>query len=123
MKALIFSILCFFIVNVQAEEHDNGFVNKDASGKFQVWNVDKGGWSSIELFWQGFAKTSQAKSWGSANTYPNYDEVSEFDTFQVELEEGTCLMQFYHYRWRRANDVQRWHDTFNEYSGCPYVFD
>ena len=53
----------------------------------------------------------------------HYEEVKEFDTLVIELEQGNCLMQFYHSRWRRANDVQRWNDIFNEYGGCPYVFE
>jgi hypothetical protein len=32
-------------------------------------------------------------------------------------------MQFFHQRWRRANDVQRWNDRFNDYAGCAHVFD
>jgi len=32
-------------------------------------------------------------------------------------------MEFIHERWRRANDVRRWDDAFNDYAGCPHVFD
>ena len=41
----------------------------------------------------------------------------------VEVKSGLCLMEFFHTRWRRANDVRRWDDRFNEYAGCAKVFD
>ena len=41
----------------------------------------------------------------------------------VELAQGPCLMEFFHSRWRRANDVRRWDESHNEFGGCPYVFD
>lgn len=116
-------MLCFIITNVHAAAPEHGFVKKSDSGTLQAWNAEKNEWSDIDLFWQNFAKTNKAKSWGVADTYPNYGEVNEFDTLVIELKQGTCLMQFYHARWRRANDVQRWDDAFNEYSACPYVFD
>tara|TARA_B100001063_G_scaffold218143_1_gene221279 strand:+ start:986 stop:1114 length:129 start_codon:yes stop_codon:yes gene_type:complete len=40
----------------------------------------------------------------------------------VEVDSGICLMEFYHDRWRRANDVRRWDDKFNQYSACKDVF-
>jgi 23S rRNA G2069 N7-methylase RlmK/C1962 C5-methylase RlmI len=123
MKRLIVFILCFLITDIQAQEPENGFVNKNIAGKLQVWNTDENDWSDIKLFWQGFAKKNKSKSWGNVSVYPNYDEVNEFDTLVIELKQGSCLMQFYHSRWRRANDVQRWNDAFNEFGGCPYVFD
>lgn len=108
---------------INTAELDHGFVNRSVSGKLQVWNADTTEWNGIELFWNNFTKTNKAKSWGHSVTYPKYEQVKEFDTLVIELEQGNCLMQFYHSRWRRANDVQRWNDTFNEYGGCPYVFD
>lgn len=120
MRILVIFIFCLFITNIQAQEH--GFVDVSDSGKLQVWNDANNEWNSIELFWQHFSKTNKAKAWGSTNEYPNFDDVNEFDTLIIKLKEGACLMQFYHSRWRRANDVQRWDDAFNEYGGCPYVF-
>lgn len=108
---------------VQEERHEHGFVSRSALGKLQVWNADDHEWNGIENFWNNFAKNNQGKSWGHSVTYPKYEEVKEFDTLIIELEQGKCLMQFYHSRWRRANDVQRWNDTFNKYGACPYVFD
>jgi uncharacterized protein (DUF302 family) len=108
---------------IQNAIHEHGFVNKSALGQLKVWNADSHEWNGIELFWDNFTQNNQAKSWGHSATYPKYEEVKEFDTLVIELKQGNCLMQFFHSRWRRANDVQRWDDTFNEYGGCPYVFD
>lgn len=123
MKISVLLFLYLLVISVQAQEHKNGFVSKSPEGKLLAWDVKKSEWSSIELFWKSFAKSNETKYWGQLNTYPNYGDVNEFDTVLIQLKEGTCLMQFFHSRWRRANDVQRWHDAFNEYSGCPYVFD
>ena len=123
MKTLFILMLFFINTNAHAVAPEHGFVNKSDSGTLQAWNADKNEWTDIDSFWNNFAKTNKAKSWGITDTYPNYGEVKEFDTLVIELKQGTCLMQFYHARWRRANDVQRWHDAFNEYSACPYVFD
>jgi len=122
MKISILLFLYLLITPVQAEEHENGFVSKSPDEKLLAWNMNKSEWTSIELFWEDFAKSNEAKYWGLSNKYPNYDDVNNFDTILIQLKEGTCLMQFFHSRWRRANDVQRWHDAFNEHSGCPYVF-
>lgn len=99
MKIIIILLLCLFITDIQAEEHENSFVNKSASGKLQVWNPDNTECNDIEF------KKNGAKSWGSKDSYPNYDEVNEFDTLVIQLKQGSYLMQFYHSRWRRANDV------------------
>lgn len=123
MKIPVLLFLYLLMIPVQAEEYAHGFVSKSSDEKLLAWNVNKNDWNSIELFWTNFAKSNGAKYWGQSNKYPNYSDVDEFDTFLVELTQGTCLMQFFHSRWRRANDVQRWHDEFNAYSGCPYVFD
>ena len=44
------------------------------------------------------------------------------DSALVEVEQGSCLMEFFHNRWRRANDVRRWDDKMNTVAGCAYVF-
>ena len=113
----------FLIFPANSEEQENGVVITNADGQLVVWNAIMSDLSSLDAFWESFAKSHDAKYWGQSTTYPNYGDVNEFDTFLVQLDKGTCLMQFYHSRWRRANDVQRWHDAFNDYSGCPYVFD
>ncbi len=79
--------------------------------------------TDIEAFWEDYAESRGGLTWGRSDEYPPYSEVNEGDTFLVELEQGVCLMEFFHNRWRRANDVRRWDESVNEYGGCPYVFD
>jgi len=121
----LFLLVSLMLVSslLKAQTLDNGSVNKQANGKSVVWNADTEEWISVELFWQQFGANNDAKHWGKSTQYPEYSQVQEFDMFLVELPQGVCLMQFFHSRWRRANDVQRWADEFNEYGGCPYVFD
>jgi len=88
-----------------------------------VWNAQTKTASSIEVFWQSYALRSGGKYWGRNSEYPPYEEVNEQDTFLVELDSGVCLMEFFHSRWRRANAVRRWDERYDEYSGCPSVFD
>lgn len=122
MKTLVSLLFILLIIPVKAQEQENGVVKVNKDGQFIVWDERNSKWSSLDKFWDTFAAANKAEHWGKSSSYPNYDDVNEFDTFLVQLDEGTCLMQFFHSRWRRANDVQRWHDSFNEYSGCPYVF-
>lgn len=77
----------------------------------------------IEAFWSTYAESKGGLTWGKSANYPDYDKVKEGDTFLVELKQGNCLMEFFHSRWRRANDVRRWDESVNEYGGCPHVFD
>ena len=123
MKTFVSLLLLCFIGPIFAEDNRHGEVRSFADNKFQTWNKDSEKWTSIDDFWTHFSNTNRSKYWETSNEYPNYDEVNEFDTFLVTVKLGTCLMQFFHSRWRRANDVQRWDDDFNLYSGCPYVFD
>ncbi len=90
-----------------------GFVAYDARQKRWVEPVE---------FWRSYAQGRGGLTWGQSDTYPNYGQVSERDLFLVELESGLCLMEFWHSRWRRANDVRRWGPEFNEFGGCPDVF-
>jgi len=98
-------------------------------GEFQepnselVWNDETKKWVSPIDFWLYEAKMRGGLTWGLGSVYPDYHQVAEFDTFLVELPSGKCLMAFYPSRWRRANDVWRWDDAFNDYSACPDVFD
>jgi hypothetical protein len=95
--------------------------DKNISGDTQttVWNSD----SNIELFWQQYTESKGGLTWGKSSIYPEYEKVSEGDTFLVQLTQGPCLMEFFHSRWRRASEVRRWDDSINSYGGCPYVFD
>lgn len=93
------------------------------NGKAMAWVAETKQWLSIEDFWQNWADGRGGITWGSSKDYPPYEQVKEQDTFLVEINGGTCLMEFWHNRWRRANDVRRWDDGFNDYSACPHVFD
>lgn len=93
------------------------------AGKIErVWLQEISSWTSVETFWKFYAKRSSGKYWGQSTEYPTYADVNELDTFMVELPTGVCLMEFWHSRWRRANDVRRWDPAFNEHSACPDVF-
>lgn len=74
-------------------------------------------------FWQNYAHSKGGLTWGESDQYPSYSKVEEFDLFMVRTVKGPCLMEFFHGRWRRAQDVRRWNPEFNEVLGCPYVFD
>ncbi len=88
-----------------------------------AWHQAKANWLSIDAFWQDWVQNRASKNWPSSREYPIYDQVNETDTFLIQLDSGTCMMEFWHGRWRRANDVRRWDEKFNDYSACPYVFD
>lgn len=101
--------------------HNGQFVIQ--SGQAMAWDASSQQWLTIESFWQHWADMHGGLTWKASETYPDYDQVKEQDTFLVELKGGTCMMEFWHGRWRRANDVRRWDDAFNDYSACPRVFD
>jgi len=88
-----------------------------------AWDSERNQWVSPEQFWLQYAQRRGGLSWPRSQQYPPYREVKEFDTFLVETAHGPCLMEFFHNRWRRANDVRRWDQRFNDYGGCPRVFD
>jgi hypothetical protein len=97
---------------------------RDADTSFEAYDADSSRWLTPEAFWDAHAERGRGRYWGRSTTYPPYASVAEFDTFLVELESGdTCLMEFFHQRWRRANDVRRWNDRFNTYGACARVFD
>ena len=89
----------------------------------QVWSESSAKWIGPEQFWLDYVTQSGNKHWGRASEYPSYSEVNEHDTVLIEVDEGPCLMYFFHKRWRRAQDVRRWDPAFNELLGCPRVFD
>ncbi len=89
----------------------------------RLWDARSETWAAPETFWLSFVEASEGKFWGRSTEYPAYDEVNEHDLFLVEVEQGTCLMYFFHSRWRRAQDVRRWDPVINDIEGCPYVFD
>lgn len=77
----------------------------------------------VEKIWMDYAKSKGGITWGMSKEYPEYENVKEEDTLLIQLEQGPCLMEFFHNRWRRANDVRRWGESVNAYGGCPYVFE
>lgn len=101
----------------------DGQVHKLSDSEFLAWDAGSDRWLQPEAFWSSYQQRARGKLWPSASKYPPYAAVSEHDTFLVQTDEGPCLMYFFHRRWRRANDVWRWDAAFNEYAGCPYVFD
>jgi hypothetical protein len=92
-------------------------------GEIQAWSASDQQWLSVEAFWLAFTETNDGRFLGRSADYPPYGDLTERDALLVELEQGSCLMYFWHGRWRRAQDVWRWDDAFNEQLGCPYVFD
>ena len=100
----------------------DGEIRATADG-FVAWDAERRQWLDPETFWESFAARGRGRSWPASPDYPPYVQVKEHDTFLVQLESGPCLMYFFHTRWRRANDVWRWGDRFNQYGGCPHVFE
>lgn len=117
----IFILFLLISTLAAAQEYRHG--QFDGGAIDRVWNQQTQSWNSPIEFWHHYAKTKGGLTWGEGSTYPEYEKVKEFDTFLVQVEGGVCLMEFFHQRWRRANDVRRWDERFNEISGCPKVFD
>ena len=99
----------------------SGFQDKNAFVNTQAITWKPG--SDIEQFWQQYTESKGGITWARSSTYPEYEKVSEGDTFLVELKNGPCLMEFFHSRWKRANEVRRWDESIDSYGGCPFVFD
>ena len=117
---MFFLIITLFATSLLAM--DNGEVKLNEKNQQVAWDEDEKKWIGLEQFWRNYANKNGGLTWGQSTTYPKYEDVKEFDLFMVELESGLCLMEFFHERWRRANDVRRWDDAFNAYGGCPDVF-
>ena len=105
----------------QQPGNHNGEIQQH-NGELFAWNDAKQYWQEPTLFWLDYANSRGGLSWGHSTEYPPYEQVNELETFLVKVDSGDCLMQFFHNRWRRANDVRRWDPAFNEYSGCADVF-
>ena len=88
----------------------------------KVWHQASKMSLSPEQFWLAYAEQNGGLVWGQRSDYPDYDKVKEHDLMIIVLPSGKCLMEFYHERWRRANDVWRWDKKFNDYGSCPDVF-
>jgi hypothetical protein len=88
-----------------------------------AWSGISQQWLPVVDFWLEYAPTAQGKFWGRSAQYPKYEDVNEHDTLLIQVQQGPCLMYFFHNRWRRAQDVRRWDPDFNDLLGCPNVFD
>lgn len=91
-------------------------------GSLRAWDAGQGTWVEPLQFWLNFAERRGGLTWGRRADYPPYDDVDEYDLLLIELDSGPCLMEFFHRRWRRAQDVRRWDERFNGYGGCADVF-
>ena len=101
----------------------DGQVHGTADGNFLAWDARQSSWLAPVDFWRAFAARERGRNWGEGTDFPAYRDVNEHDTFLVQTANGPCLMYFFHTRWRRANDVWRWGPEFNQFGGCPTVFD
>lgn len=120
-----FALLVFSPIKQLAAQTDgeyNGQVVMQ-SGQSMAWQAQTQQWLTLDDFWQMWANSRGGITWGKSQHYPPYEKVKEQDTFLVEIDDGSCMMEFWHGRWRRANDVRRWDEAFNDYSACPRVFD
>lgn len=88
---------------------------------FVVWDVQVKKWVKPGQFWANYADRKGTRNWGIATYYPPRANTRPHDVITIITEEGACLMEFYHSRWRRANDVWRWSMRFNNYAGCANV--
>ena len=107
----------------QSEDLTDGEVRNVANGGLEAWDLQNTEWVDLETFWIRYTDRRGGLTWGRRTDYPPYGQVNELDTMIIEVESGPCLMEFFHTRWRRANDVRRWDAVFDEYAGCPNVFD
>lgn len=105
------------------ESHPHGTTRMNDAQELRAWNADSSEWVTPDSFWESWAATHGGLRWGRRADYPTYADVSERDLMIIELPQGACLMEFWHRRWRRAQDVRRWSPAFNSYGGCPFVFD
>ena len=128
MTYRILIALIFIVGSAFADQHmepgeQDGQIHDIEDGSFVAWDSVNEQWLSPEDFWQSFAARERGRIWPSGTEFPPYQQVKEHDTFLYQVESGPCLMYFFHRRWRRANDVWRWGPEFNDYGGCPRVFD
>ncbi|MEM7082838.1 MAG: hypothetical protein AAF465_08890 [Pseudomonadota bacterium] len=120
--------LCLLMMGLQAcaaepesPDHRNGEVREQDG--YQVWSTELNRWVGPVQFWRTYAAMNGGLTWGERSEYPEYNKVKENDLMIIQVDSGPCLMEFFHRRWRRANDVRRWDPKFNELGGCPNVFD
>lgn len=123
MGKFLILIMSMIMFSASAENAIHGDTSMDKQGNVTVWSEGAQAWLDVESFWMEYVTSNGGLTWDRSSEYPEYSKVKERDTFIVELSQGPCLMEFFHERWRRANDVVRWNEKLNEVAGCPYVFD
>ena len=111
-------VFVLFVNSLSAAEHGEVSI---IDNKEVVWNKELKHWQGIEEFWRAYAQKNGGLRWKDSRIFPQYSKVKEFDLFMAKNDEGLCLMEFFHERWRRANDVRRWDDKFNEYEACATI--
>lgn len=121
-RVLFWAVILVVLMGGTTHAATHGELTASSTGT-QAWDATRQAWVGVDTFWERFAQSQGGLTWGRSRTYPAYDQVKERDLFLVELDQGTCLMEFFHQRWRRANDVRRWDPEMNTYGGCPHVFD
>ncbi|WP_144394668.1 hypothetical protein [Pleionea sediminis] len=119
----LFVSACGSLNQSSSSEYEHGKLRTNDNGRVEAFDESTNQWVAPREFWLNFADSHVGKFWGVRKDYPEYEQVNENDTLLIQLDKGECLMEFFHTRWRRAQDVRRWDDAFNEYSGCPFVFD
>ena len=95
---------------------------KKKGDSFVAWDKETRLWLEPVVFWESFAARRDGLTFGWKVKYPPYEQAREHDTIMIQVDSGPCLMEFFHQRWRRANDVNRWDPAFNEFGGCADVF-
>lgn len=100
----------------------DGQVMQREDGSYRAWDADIELWVEPVTFWESYAARRGGITFGWSFEYPAYEKANEHDTIMIQLDSGPCLMEFFHERWRRANDVHRWSPKFNEFGGCADVF-
>ena len=128
MKQDTLAIAALFLVAIptafgESHQTTDGKTRTVANDALEAWDAENKEWVDAVSFWERYADRRGGLTWGRRTDYPPYADVKELDTVIIELDSGPCLMEFFHTRWRRANDVRRWDPAFNDYGGCPHVFE
>jgi hypothetical protein len=117
---VLFAVLGCMSTSATTATH--GELRQNGKGVAEARDAASQTWVGVEVFRNRFALAQRGLTWGRSPVYPPYHQVKERDLFLVVVEQGRCLMAFFHGRWRRANDVRRRDDAMNDVSGCAYVF-
>lgn len=123
LKNALFLLLFLLCVDSFAQGTPRNGKVMTLGGSQKAWHMRSQRWLGLEDFWRAYAEDNGGLTWGRRDSYPPYEQVKEFDTMIIQTPDGICLMEFFHERWRRANDVRRWDRAFNSHSGCGTVFD